>query len=49
MRTQSIVCATVDSQCLEYLGYITLPSLSTFNPIATGNEVISDPTSYYSS
>ena len=21
---QSIVCATVDSQCLEYLGYITL-------------------------
>ena len=23
-RTQLIVCATVDSQCLEYLGYITL-------------------------
>ena len=26
MHTQSIACATVDSQCLEYLGYITLPS-----------------------
>ena len=25
--TQSIVCATVDSQCLEYLGYITLPNI----------------------
>ena len=24
LDTQSIVCATVDSQCLEYLGYITL-------------------------
>ena len=24
LHTQSIVCATVDSQCLEYLGYITL-------------------------
>ena len=24
MHTQSIVCATLDSQCLEYLGYITL-------------------------
>ena len=23
-HTQSIVCATVDSQCLDYLGYITL-------------------------
>ena len=26
LHTQSIVCATVDSQCLEYLGYITLVS-----------------------
>ena len=24
LHTQSIVCATVDSQCLEYQGYITL-------------------------
>ena len=24
LQTQSIVCATVDSQCLEYLGYINL-------------------------
>ena len=24
LHTQSIVCATVDSQCLEYLGYIPL-------------------------
>ena len=24
LHTQSIVCATVDSQCLEYLRYITL-------------------------
>ena len=24
LHTQSIVCATVDSRCLEYLGYITL-------------------------
>ena len=24
-RTALIVCATVDSQCLVYLGYITLP------------------------
>ena len=24
LHTQSIVCASVDSQCLEYLGYITL-------------------------
>ena len=24
LHTKSIVCATVDSQCLEYLGYITL-------------------------
>ena len=24
LHTQSIVCATVDSHCLEYLGYITL-------------------------
>ena len=24
LHTQSIECATVDSQCLEYLGYITL-------------------------
>ena len=24
LHTQSIVCATVDSQCLEYLGCITL-------------------------
>ena len=24
LHTQSIVCATVDSQCLEYLGYMTL-------------------------
>ena len=24
LHTQSILCATVDSQCLEYLGYITL-------------------------
>ena len=24
LHTQSIVCAIVDSQCLEYLGYITL-------------------------
>ena len=24
LHTQSIVCATVDSQCLECLGYITL-------------------------
>ena len=24
LHTQSIVCATVDSQCLDYLGYITL-------------------------
>ena len=24
LHTQPIVCATVDSQCLEYLGYITL-------------------------
>ena len=27
LHTQSIVCATVDSQCLEYLGYITLMHL----------------------
>ena len=27
LHTQSIVCATVDSQCLEDLGYITLPSI----------------------
>ena len=26
LHTQSIVCATLDNQCLEYLGYITLPS-----------------------
>ena len=25
LHTQSIVCATVLGQCLEYLGYITLP------------------------
>ena len=25
--TQMIVCATVNSQCLEYLGYITLPAI----------------------
>ena len=24
LHTQSIVCATVQGQCLEYLGYITL-------------------------
>ena len=24
LQTQQIVCATVDSHCLEYLGYITL-------------------------
>ena len=24
LHTQSIMCATVDSQCLEYLGYTTL-------------------------
>ena len=24
LHTQSIVCATADGQCLEYLGYITL-------------------------
>ena len=24
LHTKSIVCATLDSQCLEYLGYITL-------------------------
>ena len=24
LHTQSIVCATLDSQCLEYLGYMTL-------------------------
>ena len=29
MHTQSIVCATVDRQCLEYLGYITLPRVGT--------------------
>jgi hypothetical protein len=29
LHTQSIVCATVDSQCLEYLGYITLLFLTT--------------------
>ena len=28
LHTQSIVGATVDSHCLEYLGYITLFSLS---------------------
>ena len=27
LHTQSIVCATVDSQCLEYLGCITLTEL----------------------
>jgi hypothetical protein len=26
LHTQTIVCATVDSQCLEYLGYIALVS-----------------------
>jgi hypothetical protein len=26
LHTQSILCATVYSQCLEYLGYITLTS-----------------------
>ena len=26
LHTQSIVCATLDSQCLDYLGYITLPA-----------------------
>ena len=25
-HTQSIMCAKVDSQCLEYLGYMTLTS-----------------------
>ena len=25
--TQNQLCATVDSQCLEYLGYITLPPI----------------------
>ena len=25
LHTQSIVCATVKGQCLEYLRYITLP------------------------
>jgi hypothetical protein len=25
LQTQSILCATVLGQCLEYLGYITLP------------------------
>ena len=25
LHKQSLVCATVDSQCLEYLGHITLP------------------------
>ena len=25
LHTQSIECATLDSQCLQYLGYITLP------------------------
>ena len=29
LHTQSIVCATVNSQCLEYLGYITLVSTRT--------------------
>ena len=28
LHTQSIVCATVNSHCLEYLGYITLPQRS---------------------
>ena len=27
LHTQSIVCATVDSQCLKYLGYITLQNV----------------------
>ena len=31
LRTQSIVCATVDSQCLEYLGCITLKEMSNIN------------------
>ena len=30
LLTQSIVCATVDSQCLEYLRYITLDFMSNF-------------------
>ena len=32
LQTQSIVCATVESQCLEYLGYITLLSRSFKSP-----------------
>ena len=35
MHTQSIVCATVDSQCLEYLGYITLVSCIKTNTTST--------------
>ena len=36
MHTQSILCATVDSQCLEYLGCITLSrSTSALKPKAT--------------
>ena len=32
LHTQSIVCATVDSQCLEYLGYITLTGSTIYVP-----------------
>ena len=32
LHTQSIVCATVDSKCLEYLRYITLEELCNFRP-----------------
>ena len=30
MHTQSIVCATVDSHCLEYLVYILWPRPTTY-------------------
>ena len=33
LHTQSIVCATVDSQCLEYLGYKTLYTTKIAKPL----------------
>ena len=45
LHTQSIVCATVDSWCLEYLGYITLiPSQN--KSISEANTAVSNDLFY---
>ena len=45
LHTQSIVCATVDSQCLEYLGYILCVHLESNQKVLTPYNVLLWPLS----